>query len=547
MDAVGVLVAARRSHRRQAWADACAGFAEADRTAPLGTADLEAYAEASHILGRGEEAAGLLARAYRANTDAGRTGAAVKCAFWLAEVLMMRGEPAGAGGWLARAARMAADEPACPERGWLLLPEADRQLDAGDGTAAYDTAARALAAGGGADPDLAALVAQLQGRARIRQARVEEGLALLDEAMLAVTTGETSPRTTGWVYCVAIAACRELQELHRAREWTRALDGWADAHPQFTGGYSGICLIHRSELCRLGGDWPTAVVQAREACERLTQGYAEFLAGEAYAQLGEVHRLRGESAAAEEAYRTAARYGCDAQPGLALLRLAQHRAEAAAAGIRRALAEAVEPLARARLLPAAAEIARATGDLAAARAATEELGEIAAAYGRPALQAQAAAARAAWQLDDGNPQAALTDARAAWRFWRELGSPYPAARARLLVARACRALGDEEGAATELGAAAEAFERLGAAPDLAAVRALAPPARTGAGPLTAREVEVLGLVAEGRSNQEIAHALVLSEKTVARHLSNILAKLDVPSRTAAAAWAYEHGLARAWT
>jgi len=535
--AATALAAARRSHHAQAWADACAAYAAADRLAPLEIDDLEAYAESAHLLGRGEEAATALERAYLTRAEAGQVGPAVRCAFWLAEVMLMRGEPAHAGGWLARAARLAETAPDCPERGYLLLPEADRQLAAGDCAAAYETAARALHPG---DRDLAAAVAQLQGRARILQARVDEGLALLDEAMITVTSGEASVRMTGWVYCVVIAACRELQELRRAREWTEALNRWTDAHPQFTGGYSGICLIHRSELLRLTGDWPNAAAQAQQACERLTQGFGEFLAGEAYVQLGEIHRLRGDRAAAEEAYRRAGRYGSDAQPGLALLRLAQHRPGPAASGIRRALTEAAEPLARARLLPAHVEIMLAAGDTAAARAGAAELEEIAAGYDRPALHAHAEHARAATRLADGDPHGALTAARSAWRRWRDLDAPYQAARARLLVARACRALGDLETAGLETEAAAETFERLGAAPDLAQARETPAEERL----LTARETEVLGLVAEGRTNHAIAAELHLSEKTVARHLSNILGKLDVGSRTAAAAYAFEHGLTR---
>ncbi|WP_030275141.1 helix-turn-helix transcriptional regulator [Streptomyces sp. NRRL B-24484] len=561
MDAAAVLAEARRSHRGHAWRDACGLYAAADGDEPggLGVADLEDWGEAAQLLGRGEEASAVLQRAYLAREGSADVRGALRCAFWLAEVLAMRGEFAHAGGWLARAGRLAGSDPPCAEHGYLLVREAERLLQQGEHEAAFGTAGRAmeLAARFG-DRDLAVLAAQFQGAARIGQEQVDEGLALLDEAMVAVTAGETGPRVTGWVYCLVIAVCQDLQELRRAREWTVALDAWVDSLPQFDGGYSGICLVHRSELLRLVGDWPSAAVQARSACERLTRGFGEFLAGGAFYQLGEIHRLRGERARAEEAYRRSGRYGCDAQPGLALLRLAGGSPEAAAGGVRRALAEAPDRLARARLLPALVEIALATGGTAEAGAAAEELAGIAAAFRRPALDAQAAQARAALLLagpaQGGAPVEALTEARRAWRLWRDLDVPYETARSRVLVARACRALGDEDTAAVELDAAVAGFVRLGAGPDLALARAAAAagvegppdagPAEAPAG-LTPREVEVLRLVAGGGTNHAIARELHLSERTVARHISNILGKLDAGSRTAAAAYAFEHGLAGA--
>ncbi|MCX5209065.1 response regulator transcription factor [Kitasatospora sp. NBC_00240] len=552
-DAAATLVDARRSHELQRWQDACEAFARADGGAPLGIEDLEAWAESAHILGRGPEACRLLERAYRTRADAGEVGDAIRCAFWLHEALTMRGEFGHAGGWLARAARLARAGPGCAEEGYLLLPEAERQL-AQDADAAFGTAARALElAVRCGDRDLAVAATHIQGLVRIRQERVEEGLALLDEAMLAVTAGETSPRVTGWVYCSVIAACGELQELRRAREWTTALDAWMAGRPQFVGGYSGICLIHRSELMRLLGQWQKAALQARTACERLTQGFAEMLAGAAFYQLGEVDRLRGDWPAAEQAYRRAGRYGCDAQPGLALLRLAQQLPEPAVSGVRRALAEAATRPARAKLLPAYAEIMLAAGEPDAAAEAVTELAAVAQAYDRPAMRARTEYARAAVRLTGGDSAAALTAARSAWRLWRELDVPYEAARSRVLVGLACRGLGDEDSAAGEFEAALRGFAELGAEPDRARTEVLArarPGDEVGAraderpAGLTAREREVLRLVAAGDTNQAVARELVLSEKTVARHLSNIFRKLGVGSRTAAAAYAFEHGLTR---
>lgn len=457
---------------------------------------------------------------------------------------MLTGEFAQAGGWITRAGRLAGDRGACGEQGYLLIPEAERQFGGGDPGAAFATAARAAALGNRCrDPDLVTLAAHVQGRARIKQGRPAEGLALLDEAMVGVAAHETSVRVTGWVYCSTIVACHELHELRRAREWIRALNAWCDAQPQFTGAYSGICRVHRAELLQLGGAWQDAVREARIACEQLTRGAGEMLAGAAFYQLGEVHRLRGETVDAEAAYRRVSRYGWETQPGLALLRLVQGRADLAAAAVRRSLGERTDPLERSHLLPAYVEIMLATGDVGSAADGATELAAVAEAHDPPALRARSAHARGAVDLAAGRPDAALPALRHAWRLWRDLDVPYEAARVRVLLGRACRALRDEDTAAMELDAARHAFRRLGAAPDLAVVEALlrtpVPGEESGLSP---REIEVLRLVAAGRTNHAIAAELVLSEKTVARHLSNIFTKLGVGSRTAAARYAFERGI-----
>ncbi|WP_020523868.1 helix-turn-helix transcriptional regulator [Catelliglobosispora koreensis] len=387
------------------------------------------------------------------------------------------------------------------------------------------------------------LAIHLQGRSRIKQGWVEEGLALLDEAMVSVVGGELDPRVRGLVYCTVIDTCYEFYELRRAREWTNALNLWCDERPQFTGAYSGICRVHRAELLQLGGDWPHAIREAELACDALTKGFAEIAAGSAFYQLAEVRRLRGETKEATELYQTASRYGRDAQPGLALLRLSQGKTDTAAAAIGRALSEAAEVLDRARLLPAYVEIMLAAEQLDEARKGAGELAEIAERYDTTALQAHAAHARGAVQLAEGNPAVALGALRKAWSLWRDLDVPYESARIRILVSQACGELGDDDTAAMELDAARHILQTLGAAPELARIEALSrKAARPNASGLTGRELEVLRLVASGKSNQAIAAELFLSEKTVARHLSNIFGKLNVSSRTAAAAHAFDNGL-----
>lgn len=544
MDVAVQLENARKAFAQQAWSDAFDAFTAIDGVEPLGAADLELLSEASDNRGRGDDTIRVLQRAYRSHVESGEIGDAVRCAFWLWHALLFKGDFAQAGAWLARATHLAESSPECAQRGYLLIAEADRQHGEGDYAAALASAGRAAELGKGCgDQDLVALAAHIQGRARVYAGGIGEGLALLDEAMLPITAGETSTRVAGWIYCSTISTCHELHEVRRAREWTAALNAWCDASPQFTGGYAGVCRVHRSELLQLGGQWRDAAREAQVACGLLTQGYGEIAAGMAYYQLGEIARLRGRPAEAEESYRSASRYGWDTQPGMALLRLAQGKADAAAAGIHRALTETTDYLARSRLLPAFVEIMLAAGQPDPARAGAAELTEIAARYDTAALNAQTAHVQGSIQLADGHPEPALADLRRAWRLWHDLDAPYEAARTRVLIGLACRALADEDSAAMEWNAARQVFHQLGAAPDLARLDVLTHKRKVDdESGLSPREIEVLRLVAVGKTNHAIAEELFLSDKTVHRHVSNILTKLGVSSRTAAAAYAFEHGI-----
>jgi DNA-binding CsgD family transcriptional regulator len=376
----------------------------------------------------------------------------------------------------------------------------------------------------------------------IIRGEVREGLGLLDEAMLSVSTGELSPIPSGIVYCGVILACRAAYELGRAAEWTAALTKWCAEQPDMVA-FTGRCLVHRTEIMHLRGAWSEALAEARRAGERCIQGSNLRAAGEASYLEGDIHRLRGEFEAAEAAYREANQRGREPQPGLALLRLAQGSTARAMATIRRALAESSARPTRAALLPAAVEIMHAAGETDEAGAACDELEEIAAGYEGGMLDAVAAQSRGALLLAEGDAEGALVTLRRATLGWQELDAPYETARARALVARACRLLGDDEGAAFELAAAQEAFTALSAAPALAEIDVLVEPAVSRAAHgLTKRELEVLRLVAAGRTNKAIAAELVLSERTVERHVSNIFAKLRVSSRAEATAFAYRHEL-----
>jgi ATP/maltotriose-dependent transcriptional regulator MalT len=360
--------------------------------------------------------------------------------------------------------------------------------------------------------------------------------------MVAVVAGELSALVAGTVYCGTIEACQKISELRRAHQWTIALTAWCGNQPDMVT-FTGQCLVHRAEILHLHGAWREAIEEARRAYERLARAADRYVSGVAFYQQAEVHRTRGEYAAAEDAYQQASQWGLEPQPGLALLRLAQGKTDTAATATRRVVAETTDRLRRAKLLPAQVEIMLTVGDLQAARDAAKELAGIADRYDTSALHAVADHAQGAVLLDDGDARAALVALRGAWQIWRELEAPYEAARVRLLVGLGCRALGDEEAATMELDAARTIFEQLGAAPDLARVEMLAHRRATAAARgLTARELQVLRLLATGRTNHAIASDLVLAEKTVDRHVSNIFTKLGVSSRTAATAYAYQHRL-----
>jgi DNA-binding CsgD family transcriptional regulator len=539
----GELARGREAAGRLAWAEAYTALSLADRSSPLAGEDLELLATAAHLLGRVEDCLRALQRAQQLHAEGGDLRRAARCAFWLVFHLINQGELTQASGWLARANRLLEHEEECAERGYLLVPVALQQAVAGDYAGARRTAARAAAIGRrAADADLVALALSVHGRIMVRAGRVGEGLVLLDEAMVAVVAGELSPLVAGPVYCSVIDACQEVLEWRRAHEWTDALAAWCGRQPDMVT-YTGHCLVHRAEILQLHGAWPQAVEEAKRAGERLAQGADSYAIGAAFYQQGEVHRVLGDFRAAEDAYRQASRQGLEPQPGLALLRLAQGRTDAAAAAIRRVVAETSEGFRRAKLLPAQVEIMLAVGDVPAARDAADELTGITERYDTPALHAIAGHAHGAVLLAEGDARAAVVALRGAWQGWRELETPYEAARVRVLVGLGCRALGDEETATMELDAARSVFAQLGAAPDLARLATLE---RRGAASrghgLTARELQVLRLVAAGKTNHAIATDLVLADKTVDRHVSNIYTKLGVSSRAAATAYAYQHRL-----
>jgi DNA-binding CsgD family transcriptional regulator len=531
----------RDCYQRRRWGAAFDALSRADEIEPLAAVDLWLLAWSAHLTGRDEDFARTMGRAYRAYLDDGEFLHAARCAGWLGGMLGLAGESGPGAGWLSRAQRLIEREGIdCPERGFLILTAAFDYAEAGEYDAMLAAASEAFeVAERFADADLAAMALVLQGRARLARGETKAGLALLDEAMVSVTTDQLLPALTGLAYCNVIEGCQQVYDLRRSQEWTAALTRWCDGQPDLVP-YAGQCLVHRSEILQLHGDWTRALDEAVRACDRLAGRPA---VANAYYQLAEMHRLRGEFAQADQAFSQAGEYGREPQPGLALLRLAEGRVSVAAATIARVLDEASDRFSRCRVLPAYAEIMLAVHEVSAAQNAADELFKIAETLGAPSLRAAAAHAQGAVLLAEGDPVGALEPLHRAVSIWRQLEAPYEAARVRVLVGLACRAVRDSDSAEIELGAARHAFQRLGAVPDVDRVRRLIgsrePISMKG---LTARELQVLSLVANGRTNREISATLVISEHTVARHLQNIFNKLGVSSRTAATAFALEHSL-----
>ncbi len=523
------------------WAAAFDALASAGDVGALEAADLERCATAALLLGRADAGIDLATRAHEAYLGIEDAAGAARCATWIGLYLAGKGDNALAIGWLARAQRVAAvsDAVSAKAAGLLLVAAALDQLYSGDAGAAERMFAEAFTAGQRARDRDAMTLAQLgQGQALITLGQSARGLALLDEAMVAVTAGEVSPVASGIVYCAVIGTCHLAYDVRRAQQWTVALDHWCGERPDMVM-FTGQCQAHRAALYCLHGAWADAIAAARVAQERSRIGDWPGTFG-AWYQEGEVHRLRGEFDAAERAFHRAGETGYPPQPGLALLRLAQGRVASARSLIREAL-EHGDLTEQRQLLVAAVEIELAADDVAAARRDADELASFEAVV--PMMRAFAMRSEAAVRLEEGDAEGALLGLSVAWRIWQELDMPYEAARCRVLAARARRALGDEDAASMDLDAARAVFVELGAVPDVLRVDELVRRSRGDvATPLTPREVEVVRLVAEGKTNRAIAGELYLSEKTVDRHLSNVFAKLGIASRAAATAYAYEHAL-----
>ncbi|HEY7268706.1 MAG TPA: LuxR C-terminal-related transcriptional regulator [Dehalococcoidia bacterium] len=542
------LLRAREAFAKSAWREAWSAYAAALDAADVTLDDIEQAAAATHLMGDEAESRNLLARGYRAAHECGDTRRAARFAFWLGHSTSFTGETAQSNGWFARAREQLEHYGSdCVEQGYLALqPLGIGQLISGELEAAGETSLVALNAGRRySDATLMAGARHLRGRALVRLGRIEEGMAVLDEIMVSLDAGEVSPLMAGQTYCGVLEACQEAFDIRRAREWTALLSRWCESQPDLVP-YRGPCLVHRVEVMRFHGDWEDAIAEARRACDWLSLPTSTDGPGDAFYQLGELNRLRGDLESADEAYRQASRLGRSPQPGLAQLWLLRGQLREADAAIERALEEvAVDERGRqAELLAVSVEIKLGRGDTAAARVAVDHLTEIAAKMDVAPVRAIADQALGSVLISEGHGDTAVAPLRRSWALWQELSAPYEGARVRELIAAAYRSLGDEQSAAMEADAARWVFEKLGAACDLERLSSGPPPVPGQTGRLTQRESEVMILVAAGETNKAIAARLVISEHTVARHVQNMLQKLGLSSRAGLAAFAVEHGLTR---
>ena len=532
---------ARDAIGREAWAEAYEAFLPLDQLA-LAPRDLQGLADAAWWGSKIDESIAARQRAYTGYSEAGDDPAAAASALRLCIEHFLRGEPAVGAGWLGRAQRHLDERPECVEHAFLAVMQATVARFGGELDAALALAKHGVTiAQRFGDRNFLAMAIHTEGLVHIAAGRVTEGMPLLDEAMTSVVAGELADYFTGAIYCNVIEACLLLADVRRAGEWSEAARAWCETIPPESP-FPGICRVNRAEVARLRGDWPEAEAEAARAVDELAR-LGPAAAAPALYELGEIRRRTGDFAGAEEAFTRVHELGSDPQPGLALLRLAQGKVAAArtAFGVSGAGAPSSPPQ-RARLLAAKVDIALAAADLDEARAARDELESIAREFATPALAAASATADGAVRLAESDLPGAIESLRRARATWQDLKLPYETARIRVLCGLALRAAGHAEESALELRAALAVFERLGAAPDVATTAAMLAGGDQLPRGLTPREAEVLRLVAAGKTNRDIAVALVISEHTVARHLQNMFVKLDVSSRSGATAFAFEHDL-----
>ncbi len=506
------------------------------RRQELEVRDLAVLGEAAWWLGETPESVAVGEDVYQRLHEAGDAEQAADCALRLALAWGTRGDIQVATAWMNRADRLLRDLPPGPVHGTALYLAAAVTMDVESDPGPAEEAAASLRdlARVHHDQTLSCFALVLDGMAAVRRGETSHGFASLDEAMLPVLAGRVEALWAGDIYCTTIHLCEGLADLARMRDWTEALARWASPLSD-TFMYAGVTRVHELQVISAEGDWDVVEEELGRQSESLVGAHG-WLSGTGFYELGEVRRLRGDPAGAQAAYARARSFGIDPQPGAALLlRAAGHPVEALAA-LRVSLSEQGR-LERARLLLPAVELALETRDQNAAGTLAAELDATASYYGTPGLLARAAQARALIAIAGGRAADAIDDLERAAAVYRDQRYRHAVATVHEQLALAHRALGAHDSADAAEATALAIYERLGARADL---DRLAP--RTLPGGLTAREAEVLACVTSGASNREVAQRLVISDKTVSRHLANIFTKAGVSSRTAAAAWAREHGL-----
>lgn len=531
--------------RFEKWTEIYLQLLKADREQLLEPRDLEKLGLASFMTGREAEGFQILERAHQGYLNLKKTDQGARCAFWLGLMLMNAGERARASGWMARAERILNNEQIqdCAVKGLLLIPTALETLSKGEALKAQKLFEQAETIGVRfGDTDLIVLGRLGQGQALIHKGDIADGIKLLDEMMISVETEEVFPVVSGIAYCAVIEICRKVWDIRRAQEWTSALTRWCDAQPDIVP-IKGQCLVRRAEIIQFHGEWSKALEEAKDACELLTRPPGEPAAGEAYYRKGELHRLLGDFEDAEDSYHDAAKRGRNPQPGLALLRLTQGQNDAARTSIINTLEQTKDRIRRVELLPTVVSVMLASKQTEEAFAATKELCEIANEFDAPYLYGMSAYCQGAVFLGIGNIQLALEHLQKALRLWNALHLPYETARTRELKGLVYRELNDNDNSDVELASAKWIFEQLNAAPDLQRISQLWKKKRDHqVHGLTLRELQVLRLVASGKTNKSVADELFISERTVDRHVSNIFNKLGVSSRVSATAFAFKNEL-----
>lgn len=503
--------------------------------------ELDELGLAAWLIGREQDCEQAWIDAQQAHLTLGDADAAMRCVFWLGFTLFEGGNPVKGGAWMSRLFELHAGHPSARADAIVAACELFRAYSEGrleDSLTRGETAV-ALARETG-EAELEVLTTMGLGRALVHSGRLAEGFARMDAVMLAITTGVASDRVAGPAFCAVIASCLDRWDVERAQVWIRDLNDWCDAQ-QGLSPFRGDCSVNRAAVMRLGGEWEEAEAMLTELCEHARR--RETLEN-AFYWLGDLRRLTGRADEADAAYHHAAELGREVQPGLGLLRRDTGHPGAARAGVSRALESSPPPGTRAELLAAQVDLETDGADLDVAQRASAGLRKLGDALDTPYLRALADRATAQVMIASDAADQALPLLRASWSTWRQLDAGYDAAITRIHLGRASRALGDEDAAQLEFDAARTALTALGAVPDLARLERIAGQADAvrDDGGLSRRELEVLRLIARGESNRQIAADLFLSERTVARHVSNILTKLGLPNRTAATNFAFEHGL-----
>lgn len=554
---IGVLEGAREAADDCRWHDAYEILSQVDQEVALGAEDLELLSTAAFLTGHRDVSRQASMRAYQIRLNSGERRRAAVHAVRIgldkldtAEIAQASGclpaSLSGCSAWVAQASALLDGEEECVEHGYLLIPVAFEHLAAGNDLEGLKESVRvaeqAVEIGRRfRDPELIALAGMILGRALMRSRREQDGMSVFEESVSIAVAGEVSAPIAGIVLTAAVKAAEEQWDLVRFDRFVRDLAAWCGLQQGMVQ-FKARSRAHEATLNRFHGRWAKALELATKASDPVVSDLDHAALADALYEQGEVLRLLGELGAAEDAYRRAGHIGRDPQPGLALLRMLQGDTDAAVASMARAVAETSQPLERARLRAAQVEILVEAGDLDGAGSAVRDLTEIASNRDSPFLEATGRQAKGRLLLAEGDALSALEHLREACRVWRHLDLSYEEGRARALVARSCQMLGDEDTMILEGEAAARIFAQLGAERDLTDTQEVIQRKPAQAQGLTSRELEVLGLVAKGLTNRDIANQLVVSVRTVDSHVSNLFTKLGVTNRAAATAYAHQHDL-----